>query len=153
MFDIVHNNSTIIKQVYSNVPISKNRNVPKITKWQDKYFITCVFFEYLAMKCICFKWPWTFNNEPVTLCLTLTHVHMLDTLYRHSLCWEWRNMGETLRMRLGLTKKQPSYSYLRLEPLCELHGDVHVGQTEGCVVQTVIVHSPTNFISEKKIIY
>ena len=39
--------------------------------------------------------------------------------------------------------------YLGLEPLSELHGDVHVGQTEGCVVQAVIVHSPTDFISEK----
>ena len=63
-------------------------------------------------------------------------------------------MGETVQMIFGLTKNSnslPSYSYLRLEPLCELHGDVHVGQTEGCVVQAVIVHSPTDFISEKYI--
>ena len=40
-------------------------------------------------------------------------------------------------------------NYLWLEPLGELHGDVHVGQTEARVVQAVIVHCPTDFISEK----
>ena len=41
-------------------------------------------------------------------------------------------------------------SDLGLEPLCELHGDVHVGQTEARVVQAVTVHCPTDFISVKK---
>ena len=50
----------------------------------------------------------------------------------------------------GKFPSQFAILYLGLEPLCELHGDVHVGQTEGCVVQAIIVHCPTDFISEKK---
>ena len=43
-----------------------------------------------------------------------------------------------------------SKGYLWLEPLGELHGDVHVGETEGRVVQAVVVNSPTDLVSGKK---
>ena len=39
--------------------------------------------------------------------------------------------------------------YLGLEPLGELHCYVHVGETEGHVVEAVIVHSPTDLVSDK----
>ena len=41
-------------------------------------------------------------------------------------------------------------SDLRLEPLSELHGDVHVGEAQGRVVQAVVVNSPTDLVSGKK---
>ena len=40
--------------------------------------------------------------------------------------------------------------YLGLEPLGELHCYVHVGETESHVVEAVIVHSPTDLVSNKK---
>ena len=40
--------------------------------------------------------------------------------------------------------------YLGLEPLGELHSNVHVGETEGRVVETVIVHSPTDLVPDIK---
>ena len=39
-------------------------------------------------------------------------------------------------------------SDLRLEPLSELHGDVHVGQTEESVVKTVAVDGLTDLIPD-----
>ena len=39
-------------------------------------------------------------------------------------------------------------SDLRLEPLSELHGDVHVGQTEESVVDTVAVHGLTDLVPD-----
>ena len=38
--------------------------------------------------------------------------------------------------------------YLGLEPLCELHGDVHVGQTEGHVVHGVVVDRPRDLVPD-----
>ena len=40
------------------------------------------------------------------------------------------------------------YSDLRLEPLSELHGDVHVGETEESVVHTVAVHGLTDLVPD-----
>ena len=40
--------------------------------------------------------------------------------------------------------------YLGLEPLGELHSYVHVGETEGRVVEAVIVHSPTDLVPDIK---
>ena len=37
--------------------------------------------------------------------------------------------------------------YLGLEPLCELHGDVHVGQAERHVVHGVVVHSSRDLVT------
>ena len=39
--------------------------------------------------------------------------------------------------------------YLGLEPLSELHGDVHVSQAEGGVVQRVAVHATTDLVPEQ----
>ena len=39
-------------------------------------------------------------------------------------------------------------SDLGLEPLCQLHGDVHVGQTEESVVETVAVDGPTDLVPD-----
>ena len=38
--------------------------------------------------------------------------------------------------------------YLGLEPLSELHGDVHVGETEESVVNTVAVHGLTDLVPD-----
>ena len=41
------------------------------------------------------------------------------------------------------------HPHLWLEPLSELHGDVHVCQAEGGVVQGVAVHTPTDLVPEQ----
>ena len=38
--------------------------------------------------------------------------------------------------------------YLGLEPLSELHGDVHVGQTESAVVHAVAVHRLADLVPD-----
>ena len=38
--------------------------------------------------------------------------------------------------------------YLRLKPLSELHGDVHVGQTHGDVVHGVVVDRPRDLVPD-----
>ena len=50
----------------------------------------------------------------------------------------------------GYTNKRLLYNTgnLGLEPLGELHGDVHVGETEESVVNTVAVHGLTDLVPD-----